>query len=45
MLDIVEDAGVFGGYLEDLVYPPKTLKALESVQNGALGKILSGAFP
>ena len=40
MLDIVEDAGVFGGYLEDLVYPPKTLKALESVQNGALGKIL-----
>ncbi len=40
MLDIVEDAGVFGGYLEDLVYPPKTLKALESVENGALGKIL-----
>ena len=40
MLDIVEDTGVFGGYLEDLVYPPKTLKALESVQNGALGKIL-----
>ena len=40
MLDIVENAGVFGGYLEDLVYPPKTLKALELVQNGALGKIL-----
>ncbi len=40
MLDIVENAGLFGGYLEDLVYPPKTLKALESVQNGALGKIL-----
>lgn len=40
MLDIIENAGVFGGYLEDLVYPPKTLKALESVQNGALGKIL-----
>ena len=40
MLDIVENAGVFGGYLEDLVYPPKTLKALESVRNGALGKIL-----
>jgi len=40
MLDIVENAGVFGGYLEDLVYPPKTLKALESVQSGALGKIL-----
>ena len=40
MLDIVENAGVFGGYLEDLVYPPKTLKALESVHNGALGKVL-----
>ena len=40
MLDLAEAAGVFGGYLEDLVYPPKTLKALESVQNGALGKIL-----
>ena len=40
MLDIVENAGVFSGYLEDLVYPPKTLKALESVRNGALGKIL-----
>ena len=40
MLDAVENAGVFGGYLEDLVYPPKTLKALESVKNGALGKIL-----
>lgn len=40
MLDIVENAGVFSGYLEDLVYPPKTLKAIESVQNGALGKIL-----
>ena len=40
MLDAVEKAGVFHGYLEDLVYPPKTLKALESVRNGALGKIL-----
>jgi predicted dehydrogenase len=40
MLQAVEDAGVFHGYLEDLVYPPKTLKALETVQSGALGKIL-----
>jgi predicted dehydrogenase len=40
MLDAVERAGVFGGYLEDLVYPPKTLKSLEAVRNGALGKIL-----
>lgn len=40
MLQAVEKAGVFHGYLEDLVYPPKTLKALETVQAGALGKIL-----
>jgi len=40
MLDMVEKAGLFNGYLEDLVYPPKTLKSLESVKNGALGKIL-----
>ena len=39
MLNIVEKAGVFGGYLEDLVYTPKTLKSLESVRNGALGDI------
>ena len=40
MLDLVEKAGVFHGYLEDLVYTPKTLKALQSVRNGALGRIL-----
>ncbi len=40
MLDIVEQAGVFAGYLEDLTYTPKTLKALKSVQGGALGKVL-----
>ncbi len=40
MLAAVEEAGVFAGYLEDLVYTPKTLKALESVRNGALGRIL-----
>ena len=39
MLDAVEKAGVFHGYLEDLVYTHKTLKAHESVQNGALGEI------
>ena len=32
--------GVFHGYLEDLCYTPKTLKAVESVQHGALGDIL-----
>lgn len=40
ILDMVESAGVFHGYLEDLVYTPKTLKALKSVQNGALGRVL-----
>lgn len=40
MLEAVERAGVFHGYLEDLCYTPKTLKALESVRRGALGKIL-----
>ena len=40
MLQAVEEAGVFAGYLEDLVYTPKTLKALDSVAKGALGKVL-----
>jgi len=40
MLAAVEKAGVFSGYLEDLVYTPKTLKAIESVSKGALGKVL-----
>lgn len=39
MLEKVEAAGVFGGYLEDLCYTPKTLKALASVQAGALGEV------
>lgn len=40
MLNTVEKAGVFAGYLEDLVYTPKTLKALNSTGNGALGRVL-----
>lgn len=40
MLEAAEKAGVFHGYLEDLVYTPKTLKSIQSVNNGALGKIL-----
>ena len=40
ILDSVEKAGVFHGYLEDLVYTPKTLKAIEMVKNGSLGRIL-----
>jgi predicted dehydrogenase len=40
MLDAVEKAGVFHGYLEDLAYTPKTLKTVEMVKNGSLGRIL-----
>lgn len=40
MLEAVEEAGIFNGYLEDLVYTPKYLKAVESVRKGALGNIL-----
>jgi predicted dehydrogenase len=40
MLEAVEKAGIFNGYLEDLVYTPKFLKALESVKSGALGRVL-----
>ena len=40
MLQAVEKHGVFNGYLEDLVYPPKTLKAIKSVNDGAIGKVM-----
>ena len=40
MLTAVEAAGVFHGYLEDLVYTPKTLKALAATREGAIGKVL-----
>jgi predicted dehydrogenase len=40
MLEAVERAGVFHGYLEDLCYTPKTLRALESVRGGSVGKVL-----
>jgi len=39
MLDVVERAGIFGGYLEDLVYTPKTLKAVQAVQAGQIGTV------
>jgi predicted dehydrogenase len=39
MLETVEAAGVFAGYLEDLCYTPKTLKAVTSVEDGALGQV------
>ena len=34
-----ERAGIFAGYLEDLCYTPKTLKAIASVQQGAIGDV------
>ena len=40
MLDTVENAGIFAGYLEDLVYTPKTLKSITAVQNGSIGDVL-----
>lgn len=40
MLKAVEKEGVFHAYLEDLVYTPKTLKALSSVKGGAIGDVL-----
>jgi len=40
MLLAVEAAGIFNGYLEDLVYTPKFIKALQSVKEGAVGRIL-----
>jgi predicted dehydrogenase len=39
MLETVEKAGVFGGYLEDLCYTPKSLKAVKSVEAGAIGDV------
>ena len=40
MMKACEEAGIFNGYLEDLVYAPKSMKAIETVQGGALGRIL-----
>jgi predicted dehydrogenase len=40
MLLAVEEAGIFNGYLEDLVYTPKFIKAEASVREGVLGRIL-----
>ena len=39
ILDKVESAGVFAGYLEDLCYTPKTLKAIDAVNNGSIGQV------
>ncbi|MEO8820601.1 MAG: Gfo/Idh/MocA family oxidoreductase [Ginsengibacter sp.] len=40
MLQAVEKANVMGGYLEDLVYSPKSLKSLKMIQGGAIGEVI-----
>jgi len=40
MMKAVEEAGIFNGYLEDLVYTPKFLKSWEIVRNGGIGRVL-----
>ena len=39
MLRAVDDAKVVGGYLEDLCYTPKFLKALASIKSGSIVEI------
>lgn len=40
MLEAVEQAGVFGGYLEDLCYSPKFLKTNKIIKDGGIGRVL-----
>lgn len=40
MLAAVERHGVFHAYLEDLVFTPKTLKALAATSAGSIGRVL-----
>ena len=39
IVEVVEAAGIFAGYLEDLVYTPKTLKAVKAVREGQIGEV------
>ena len=39
ILETVERAGIFAGYLEDLCYTPKTLRAVATVREGAIGDV------
>jgi predicted dehydrogenase len=39
MLRAVDKANVVGGYLEDLCYTPKFLKALASIKSGSIGEV------
>ncbi len=45
ILDTVEAAGVFAGYLEDLCYTPKTLKAIGRCEAGADRRRHVGPLP
>ncbi|MEO9070072.1 MAG: Gfo/Idh/MocA family oxidoreductase [Ginsengibacter sp.] len=40
MLQAVEKAKIVGGYLEDLVYSPKSIKSLEMIKNGSIGEVI-----
>ena len=40
MLQAVDQAGIVGGYLEDLCYTPKFLKSLASIKNGIIGDVI-----
>ena len=40
MLQSVEEAGIFGGYLEDLCYTPKFLKSVATIREGSIGRVL-----
>jgi predicted dehydrogenase len=40
ILKAVEEAGIAAGYLEDLCYTPKFLKSLDSIQKGAVGRVI-----
>lgn len=40
MLQLVEEAGIFAGYLEDLCYTPKFLKSVQSIKSGSIGRVL-----
>jgi predicted dehydrogenase len=40
MLKAVEKANVTGGYLEDLVYSPKSLKSVATIKSGAIGEVI-----
>ena len=40
MLQAVEKANVVGGYLEDLVYSPKSLKSLAMIEAGSIGEVI-----